>query len=120
MTAVLSFRASSRWLFGAKWTYHSGSPYTPVIGNSETYPDGRVKPTYGEVNSRRLPAYHRLDLRADRRVERNTWAMNFYIEIINAYNRKNVSGYRYDPDYTERETVYQLPLIPSFGVQVEF
>jgi hypothetical protein len=120
MTAVLSFRANSRWLFGAKWTYHSGSPYTPIIANTERYPDGRVKPTYGEVNSRRLPAYHRLDLRADRRVERDTWAMSYYFEVINAYNRKNVSGYRYNPDYTERTTVYQLPLIPSFGVQVEF
>jgi hypothetical protein len=118
--SVVSYRPNTRWQFGAKWTYHSGSPYTPVIGNSERYPDGRVKPTYGEVNSRRLPAYHRLDLRVDRRVVRDTRVTSFYFEVINAYNRKNVSGYRYDPDYTERETVYQLPLIPSFGVQVEF
>lgn len=125
MTAVLSFRASARWLFGAKWTYHSGNPYTPILNEKDdptppTYPDGRIIPIYGEINSRRLPAYHRLDLRADRRVEYKTWTMNYYIEIINAYNQKNVAGYRYDPVTYERTTTYQLPLIPSFGVQAEF
>lgn len=125
LTAVISYRASARWLFGAKWTYHSGSPYTPILNQKNdpsppTYPDGRIMPIYGEINSRRLPAYQRLDLRADRRVEYDTWTMNYYIELINAYNQKNVAGYRYDPTTYERTTVYQLPLIPSFGVQAEF
>jgi len=40
--------------------------------------------------------------------------------LINAYNRKNVAGYDYDTSYTQRKPTYQLPLIPSFGVQAEF
>ncbi len=125
--SVISFKPNPRWQFGAKWTYHSGSPYTPILNdpneqNPQRYPppDNRVIPIYGEINSKRLPAYHRLDLRVDRRVVRDTRVTSFYFEVINAYNRRNVSGYRYNPEYTKRTTVYQLPLIPSFGVQVEF
>ena len=50
----------------------------------------------------------------------NTWKLNVYLELINAYNRKNVASYDYSADYTQRSATYQLPLIPSFGVQAEF
>jgi hypothetical protein len=44
----------------------------------------------------------------------------YYVELINAYNRKNVSGYSYSPDYRTREEVYQLPVLTSFGIQYAF
>jgi TonB dependent receptor/TonB-dependent Receptor Plug Domain len=113
---VGSYKLNDRWSFGAKWSYHTGQPYTPVVGTG-TFPDGRAKPIYGEINSQRVPAYHKLDLRADAK-----WTPNFtsYFELINAYNRKNVAGYTYSADYTKRDPVYQLPLLPSFGVQYSF
>lgn len=109
---VGQYRLTERWQFGAKWSVHSGSPYTPIVGTG-TYPDGRVQPLYGPINSERLPPYHRLDLRVDARF---TPTFSAYFELINAYNRKNVAGYRYSADYSTREEVYQLPLLPSFGV----
>ena len=36
-----------------------------------------------------------LDVRADRNFQFTTWNMDLYIEIINLYARKNVTGYRY-------------------------
>ncbi len=113
---VGQYRLTERWQFGAKWSVHSGSPYTPIVGTG-TYPDGRVRPLYGPINSERLPPYHRLDLRVDARF---TPAFTAYFELINAYNRKNVAGYRYSADYSSREEVYQLPLLPSVGVVYAF
>jgi hypothetical protein len=113
---VGSYKLTDRWSFGAKWSYHTGQPYTPIVSTG-TFPDGRVKPIYGPINSQRVPDYHKLDLRADAK-----WTPNFtsYFELINAYNRKNVAGYSYNADYSKRETVYQLPVLFSFGVQYGF
>ena len=114
---VLNWRRNDRWQYGLKWSYHTGSPYTPVIGTNGTFPDGRVRPLYGALNSQRLPAYHRLDLRAD-------WAfsprLTGYAELINAYARKNISGYSYSADYRTREEQEQLPLLPSIGIKYTF
>jgi len=118
-TLVATYRLSNNWSLGAKWTYHTGTPVTPIVDRG-TYPDGRVRPIYGAVNSERLPDYHRLDLRLSRSFVFNTWNLNAYFEVINAYNHKNVSGYDYGPNYDKKEAVYQLPLLPFFGIQAEF
>ena len=122
-TLVLNYRASKQWSYGLTWRYHSGSPFTPVIGNQTvTDPDGssRIRPVYGETNSERFPAYHRLDLRVDRDFVYERFLVDAYLELGNAYNHKNIAGYRYNADYTTREAEYQLPLIISFGVQFTF
>lgn len=113
---VGNYRFSEKWTLGARWNYHSGTPYTPIVG-AGTYPDGRARPLYGPINSERLPDYHRLDLRLDREFSRRTKG---YVEVINAYAHKNVGGYRYNADYSERHPVYQLPPLISFGVQTSF
>lgn len=118
-TLVLNYKPSADWSFGAKWVYHSGNPYTPILGPKPPK-NGLILPQHDDLNSGRLPAYHRLDLRADRYYVFNTWKLNAYLELINAYNRKNVASYDYSSDYTRRTANYQLPLIPSFGVQAEF
>lgn len=110
------YKLNSRWEFGFKWSYHSGAPYTPVVGTG-LYPDGRVRPIFGRINSERVPAYHRLDLRADARFSPRLTA---YFELINAYNRRNLAGYSYNADYTQREEVRQLPILPSAGVKYSF
>ncbi len=103
-----------------KWNYHSGAPYTPINGTSGTYPDGSLIPNYGAVNSGTLPAYHRLDLRLDRNYVYNTWKLNAYFELNNAYQRQNVVGYSYDPTYTKRSDVSPFVIPFNFGVQAEF
>jgi hypothetical protein len=113
---VMQYRQSDRWMYGAKWSYHTGSPETPITG-SYVDTDGRVRPVYGALNSERLPAYHRLDLRADWKLSPR---YSFYGELINAYARKNLSGYSYNADYSERKDVTQLPLLVSFGVLIKF
>ena len=120
---VLNYRFSNKWSFGAKWHYHSGSPYTPVIDAELRDPgdlDSGYLPIYGEINSERLSAYHRLDLRLDRDFRFDKWKLNTYVELINAYAQDNLAGYTYNADYSDRDPVYQLPLLLSFGVQAEF
>ncbi|MBI4808697.1 MAG: TonB-dependent receptor [Nitrosomonadales bacterium] len=119
-TLVGTFKLSEAWSFGMKWNYHSGTPYTPILGTSGSYPDGRPIPVYAGVNSGTLPVYHRLDLRVDRNYVFDRWKLSTYFELNNVYQRKNIVGYSYDPAYTRRDPVYAFVLPLSFGVQGEF
>ncbi|MBI5890046.1 MAG: carboxypeptidase regulatory-like domain-containing protein [Nitrosomonadales bacterium] len=119
-TLVGTYKLTEAWSVGAKWNYHSGTPFTPVIGTSGTYADGRPIPVYAGVNSETLPVYHRLDLRLDRNYVFNKWKFNTYFELNNVYQRKDIVGYSYNASYTSREPVAAFVLPFSFGVQAEF
>ncbi|MFZ2161484.1 MAG: carboxypeptidase regulatory-like domain-containing protein [Sideroxyarcus sp.] len=119
-TLVGTYKLSENWSFGAKWALHSGTPYTPIVGTSGTYLDGRPIPVYAAVNSGTLPVYHRLDLRLDRNYVFDKWKFNTYFELNNIYQRKEIVGYSYNADYTSKEPVYSFVLPFSFGVQGEF
>lgn len=119
-TLVGNYKLTDDWTVGAKWTFHTGNPYTPVIGTNGTYPDGRPIPVYGAINSVRFPNYHRLDMRLDRTYVYNTWKLVTFFEVINAYAQKNVAGYDYGRNYDKKDPIYQLPFLPTFGVEAEF
>ena len=76
-------------------------------------------PIYAETNSARLPAYHRLDVKISKAFRFNNWQMRVFLELLNAYNRKNLLNFSYNDDYTEREDIYQFPIIPYLGITVE-
>jgi hypothetical protein len=118
-TLVTNYKLNDIWQMGAKWSYHSGTPYTPLVGRTQDS-TGRYLPVYANINSGILPDYHRLDLRFERSYLFNTWKLNTYFELNNVYFRQNLSGYRYDSTYSTKEAVYPLVIPFSFGVQGEF
>jgi len=129
---VANYQKNAQTSYGFKWRYQSGSLVTPITeaepyyncnGNIDTEnPCGAADPyiydpVEGKPNSQRLSAYHRLDFRLDHELsERST----LYFEIINLYNRANVSDISYNKDYTEKEEVTSLPTIFSVGAKLVF
>jgi len=128
INAVGIYRLNQRWTVSSRLTFYSGGRYTPVVGSenaSYTNVDGEVitykVPITGEFNSERLPYYHRLDVRMDYDyLKKESYTMSLFFEIINIYDRENVSDYSWDEDYTKRETIAQLGIMPSFGVRLEW
>lgn len=119
---VSSYQINPIWQLGFKWRYQSGQLVTPLVGsvpnadNPELY-----DPIYGELNSERLPASHSLDVRADRTFHHAGWDMDLYVEILNVYNHRNVTGYSYsEADYSVKEQKLGLPMMPSFGIKAKF
>lgn len=123
-TLAASYNLTPTWEFGAKWQYRTGNPYTPVE-------DARIQfdprngepiyiPIYAETNSDRLPAYHRLDLRVSKIFRFSGWRLGIFLELLNAYNRKNLLDYRYSDDYKTRDDLNQLPILPYLGITAEF
>ena len=123
-TFAASYNLTPTWEFGAKWQYRTGNPYTPVEDRTIRFDprDGKpiYVPVYAETNSGRLPPYHRLDLRVSKIFQFARWKLGIFLELLNAYNRKNLLDYSYNQDYTEREDVNQLPFIPYLGITAEF
>jgi len=111
----------------AQWQFGSGLPFTQSAGFYEvlniTAPDATFhtqpgRPTLiqaGDLYDARLPAYHRLDLSAERRFERPRFRAVLQAGAINVYNRANL----FDYDLFAGRRINQLPFIPSLGLSVE-
>ena len=123
-TLTASYLITPTWEVGAKWQYRTGNPYTPVVGvEIKPHPDTgrpRYTPLFGEANSARIPAFHRLDLRISKSFIYQRWQWGLFLELLNAYNRKNVLDVDYNRSYTEERNLYQLPIVPYVGLTVEF
>jgi hypothetical protein len=117
------------WEVDARWNYGSGFPFTPTQGFYENQnftggintdyvnENGQLGVIYGDLNSGRLPNYHRLDLTIKKKFEiseRST--LETVLSVTNAYNRENIFYF----DRVRYQQVNQLPILPSFGMSLTF
>ncbi len=114
------------WTVSALWSIRSGLPFTPIAGFYDrivltpSSPTDVLQPAqpvtaWGERNSQRLPAYHRLDLSCSRRIDIDPVRLSLGISIINVYDRKNI----FYLDRNTGEKVYMLRFAPSAFVKVD-
>ncbi len=94
------------WEFNWKFTYQSGQAHTPILGYYlEDMPDSPEtiwRSIPGSRNSARYPAYHRLDLGLIREFKLSKKTKGkFFVQVINAYNRRNIFRYFYTTQNTE-------------------
>lgn len=120
LTAVGTYDLPRNWSIGARFRLVSGRPTTPIMGGVYTVDESSYSPIVGKVNSDRLPMFHQLDLRVDKRWIHERWILTAYLDIQNVYNRANTEGFVYNFDYTEKGVRQGLPLIPVIGLKGEF
>ena len=135
-------RFGKNWEIGARWRFLGGTPYTPYdVEESARISnwDLRGQPIldFTQINAIRLPAFHQLDLRIDKKYFFENWNLNWYVDIQNAYNfqaeqapllvpvRDDAGNILVDTNDPSR---YQLrflqntagTLLPTVGIIVEF
>lgn len=91
------------WEFSLTWILASGKPYSQAIG-IDSLVDGQGQPffelSYDELNSARLPGYHRLDLNVTySRALNSRIRLRTGLSIFNLYDRKNIRDRNYSLDY---------------------
>ncbi len=124
-----TFGKKRNWEVNGRWNYGSPFPTTPTQGyypqvnfnNNLTYDyttaNGQVAYLPGDINSVRLPDFHRLDIGVKYKYN---WSQRFILEIsagaTNVYNRKNIF-------YVNRFTfqrINQLPFLPNLNLSLHF
>ena len=112
-----SYRFTSTFNMSGQWRYGSGFP---VPGFFRT--QGADLFLTGERNSLRLPAYRRVDLRANKAFLFEKWKLTLSAELLNVTNHKNLRIPIIDP-VTGRVFHHfgaTMPVLPALGVAIEF
>ncbi len=112
-----------------RWNYGSGFPYTPTASVMESIDwsdglntdyinqNGTLTTVYGDLNSHRLPDYHRFDISAKKRFDIGKHSiLEINLSVTNVYNRNNLFYY----NRITSERVDQLPIMPSLGISCTF
>jgi ferric enterobactin receptor len=120
---------SRHWSYGLFWTYGSGRPYTPIVGTySFTFPNNEQSQhvVFGNFNSKRLPAYHRLDLSIKYHWSSAHVQWELGASIYNFYNRMNIRSRQYFLTQEEnnialmQSNLNMLGFVPSIQMQIRF
>lgn len=113
------YKPNSKWEYSLRWIYAGGTPYTPLdleasrLINRSVYDRNRV-------NQARMPDYHSLNLRVDRRFHFSHANLIVYFSVWNAYNRENVANYYWNEIEEKQDVIYQWTFLPVFGMELEF
>lgn len=117
------------WELSFRWNFGSGFPFTPTLGNYEqqdfsggigtdyTSTNGDVGVIYGDLNSKHMPSYHRLDFGLKKKfVFSENALLEITLSVTNIYNRNNI----FYVDRITNERIDQLPILPSLGISFKF
>ncbi len=114
---VAGWRPGNDWELGGKFRIATGLPTTPFVGSG---------PTAGQLNfsahnqGARLPTFHALDLRIDKRWSFRGVQLETYVDVQNVYGRANVTQYEWDYREGRAEPNESLTVLPTIGVNIEF
>jgi hypothetical protein len=124
---VTSYRVG-KWSFGANYVYGTGQAFTPASARytlrSPAIPDLQVEDLVlpADKNSARLLPYHRMDVSVKRKLRLFGADAEVYVQVFNAYNRRNEWFVQYDVDdpETDPKVVKMLPIVPTIGINFGF
>ena len=119
-TSLAGLDISLRWEFG------SGLPFSRAIGfdgfaiiddiEKASEIPGTRRVIYERPYNAVLPTYHRLDASVERVFAFADFDLTVQASLINAYDRRNL----FYIDVFTLNRVDQLPLVPSFGLKLEY
>jgi hypothetical protein len=120
-----SYRLGRGWEFGGRFRIVSGSLDTAVLSRPSlpalyAADAGTYSPLLGTAFGTRLPLFHQLDLRVDKRWQFPTWRFSAYLDVQNVYNNAAVEGLSYNYNYSRQSYQTGIPIIPSLGLRGEF
>ena len=114
-----SYRLTETFNLSGQWRYGSGLPIPGFFRRS-----GSRLFLATERNLVRLPAYSRVDVRANKAFLFKSWKLTVYGEVLNVLNQENLRYTGFDVYGSGGEVSGKLdrtlPIVPSGGVVIEF
>lgn len=140
-TAAVGKTFRKNWQLGLRWSFSGGNPYTPydidLSSRREIWDlNRRGLPDYSRLNEERLPVFHQLDFRVDKRFNFRKWSLQLYIDVQNVYSapisllpyltvdRDAANNPVVDPQDPERYLVKTISsdtgrVLPSLGILLD-
>lgn len=129
IVAAYKFGKKKMWEANVRWNYGSPFPFTRTqgvyeqlvfdqgVGTDINHQNGNISFVYDDLNKGRLSHYHRLDVSVKRgfQLAKNS-RLDATLSVTNVYDRDNIFYW----NRTTSEKVYQLPVLPSFGLSLTF
>jgi TonB family protein len=106
--------------FGGRFRLVSGNPSSLPLGSVHDLDTTNYNGFSTRPGWTRLPTFHQLDLRIDRKFVFDNFSLTPYLDLLNAYNQQNAEFFQVDYRSRERELIPSLPILPNFGLQGEF
>ncbi len=130
IVASRKFGKDKTWEVNARWNFGSGFPFTQTSGfyEGQTLADGintnittsnseALQYLLSDLNTGRLPTYHRLDIGVKKTFEFSKKSrLVIDVSVTNVYDRANV----FYVDRFTAEVVNQLPILPALGINYYF
>ncbi|MCX6275134.1 MAG: TonB-dependent receptor [Bacteroidetes bacterium] len=129
VVTAYKFGKKKLWEANIRWNLGSPFPFTRTqgfyeqlvfdngVGTDINHQNGNLAIYYDDLNKGRLSYYHRLDFSVKRgfQVSKNS-RLEATVSVTNAYDRENI----FYVNRVTNERVYQLPVLPSFGMSLTF
>ncbi|MFT7579136.1 MAG: TonB family protein [Myxococcota bacterium] len=119
LSVATTVRLGNEWSLGARFQLTSGNRYFPIEGAKYDSDRNRWLPLYS-LKEDRLPFYHRLDIRLDKRWRYDDWMLEAFLDIQNVYNASNPEQQRYSYDFGIQSEGVSFPFLPTLGVRAVF
>lgn len=130
LVASYTFLKDESLELSLRWNFGSGLPFTPTSGyyQGEDFGSGvstdyttsnpnEISTLFGQINSARLPTYHRFDVTIKKKFKfKNETILELKGGVTNIYDRDNI----FYVNRVTNEKIYQLPFLPSIGLSYDF
>ena len=128
VTVYGNYRLSSKASVSARYRYGANYPLMGYIADAvPPAPAAEGRPAYFALsdsrNQLRLPAYSRLDIRADRAFKWGNRRIVAFVDVANIFDHENLRNTPYFVDRSGRvfgPTETLMPIVPSGGLVIEF
>jgi outer membrane receptor protein involved in Fe transport len=119
LTALGNVDLGRGYSVGSRFRYATGVPYTPCLGGSYAADSGVYGCVSGAPYSARIPAFHQLDARVEKRWAFSEWSLTAYLDVQNVYNHQNPEAVMYSYDKSILKYQTGLPILPIVGLRGE-
>lgn len=110
---------NDEWEYKVRWIYAGGAPYTPFDLEASKANNHGIW-DQSKINGLRLPDYHSLNIRIDKRFYFSGSNLIVYLSIWNAYGRDNIAAYSWNEIKNEPTEDKQWSTLPVIGFEFEF
>lgn len=117
LSFIVGKKFKKGWELGAKYRLSGGEPYSPydMVESQKMYTiTGQGVDDYSKLNTERLPTFHQLDMRIDKKFNYRRTTLNVYLDFQNVLMSKSVSkdyySFQRNANNTDFETTDGKPL----------